>query len=37
MNSFFWTFIVGMLILVAGGVASLYEGIEKLRHPTAIE
>jgi cation diffusion facilitator family transporter len=33
MESFFWTLIVGMLIFVAGGVASLYEGIGKLRHP----
>jgi cation diffusion facilitator family transporter len=33
MDSFFWTFIVGMLIFTAGGVASIYEGIEKLRHP----
>jgi cation diffusion facilitator family transporter len=33
MDSFFWTFVVGMLIFVAGGVASIYEGIEKLRHP----
>jgi cation diffusion facilitator family transporter len=33
MDSFFWTFIVGMLIFAAGGVASIYEGIEKLRHP----
>ena len=32
MDSFFWTFVVGMLIFVAGGVASVYEGIEKLRH-----
>jgi cation diffusion facilitator family transporter len=33
MDSFFWTFVVGMLIFSAGGVASIYEGIEKLRHP----
>jgi cation diffusion facilitator family transporter len=36
MDSFFWTFIVGMLIFVAGGVASIYEGIEKLRHPAPL-
>jgi cation diffusion facilitator family transporter len=33
MDSFFWTFVVGMLIFAAGGVASVYEGIEKFRHP----
>ncbi|HEY4075563.1 MAG TPA: cation diffusion facilitator family transporter [Rhizomicrobium sp.] len=33
MDSFFWTFIVGMLIFAAGGIASIYQGIEKLRHP----
>src|ERR1700761_935726 len=32
-DSFFWTFVVGMLIFCAGGVASVYEGVEKLRHP----
>jgi cation diffusion facilitator family transporter len=33
MDAFFWTFIVGMLIFAAGGVASVYEGIAKLREP----
>jgi cation diffusion facilitator family transporter len=33
MESFFWSFVVGMLIFVAGGVASLYEGYEQLIHP----
>ena len=37
MDSFFWTFIVGMLIFVAGGVASIYEGVEKLRHPQPLD
>lgn len=37
MDTFFWTFVVGMLIFVAGGVASIYEGVEKLRHPEAID
>ena len=32
-DSFFWTFVVGMLIFAAGGVASLYEGVEKIHHP----
>jgi cation diffusion facilitator family transporter len=37
MDSFFWTFVVGMLIFAAGGVASVYEGIEKLRHPQPVD
>jgi cation diffusion facilitator family transporter len=37
MDSFFWTFVVGMLIFAAGGVASIYEGIAKLRHPEPMD
>lgn len=37
MDSFFWTFVVGMLIFTVGGVASVYEGIEKLRHPQPLD
>jgi len=37
MDSFFYTFVVGMLIFAAGGVASVYEGIQKLRHPQPID
>jgi cation diffusion facilitator family transporter len=37
MDTFFWTFVVGMLIFVAGGVASIYEGVEKLRHPEILD
>ncbi len=37
MDSFFWTFVVGMLIFSAGGLASIYEGIEKFRHPTQVD
>jgi cation diffusion facilitator family transporter len=33
LEAYFWTFMVGLLIFIAGGVASIYEGIEKLRHP----
>jgi cation diffusion facilitator family transporter len=36
MDSFFWTFVVGMLIFAAGGVASVYEGVQNLRHPEPI-
>lgn len=37
LEAFFWTFVVGMLIFAAGGVFSLYEGILRLRHPTALD
>jgi cation diffusion facilitator family transporter len=37
MEVFFWTFVVGMLIFAAGGVVSVYEGIEKLRHPEPLD
>jgi cation diffusion facilitator family transporter len=33
LEAYFWTFVVGLLILVAGGLGSIYEGILKLRHP----
>ena len=33
LEAYFWTFVVGLLIFAAGGLASIYEGIEKLRHP----
>jgi cation diffusion facilitator family transporter len=33
LEAYFWTFVVGLLIFVAGGLASIAEGIEKLRHP----
>ena len=36
LEAYFWTFMVGLLILAAGGLASIYEGIEKLRHPEPI-
>jgi cation diffusion facilitator family transporter len=37
MEVFFWNFVVGMLIFAAGGVVSVYEGIEKLRHPEPLD
>jgi cation diffusion facilitator family transporter len=37
LEAYFWTFIVALLIFAAGGVASIYEGVRKLLHPTPVE
>lgn len=34
---YFWAFIVAMVLFLLGGLFSLYEGIEKLRHPHELE
>ena len=34
---YFWTFVVAILIFAVGAGVSLYEGIEKLRNPHAVE
>jgi len=34
---YFWSFIVAIILFSAGGVFSIYEGIHKLSHPSAIE
>jgi cation diffusion facilitator family transporter len=34
---YFWSFVVSMVLFSLGGLFALYEGIEKLRHPHAIE
>jgi cation diffusion facilitator family transporter len=36
LEAYFWTLMVGLLIFVAGGLASIYEGVDKLRHPEPI-
>jgi cation diffusion facilitator family transporter len=36
MEIYFWTFVVAMLVLLAGGVYSLYQGYSELVHPHAI-
>jgi cation diffusion facilitator family transporter len=32
MEIYFWTFVVAVMVLLAGGVASIYEGAHQLRH-----
>lgn len=34
---YFWAFVVAMVLFALGGVFSIYEGIEKIRHPHEIE
>jgi cation diffusion facilitator family transporter len=34
---YFWSLIVAMLILGAGGGVSIYEGVERLRHPAPLQ
>ena len=36
MEVYFWTFVVAVIVLLAGGVASLWQGIVQLRAPEAI-
>jgi cation diffusion facilitator family transporter len=36
LEAYFWTFVVALLILSAGGLASIYAGVEKLRHPEPV-
>jgi len=37
LEAYFWTFVVALLIFVAGGVAAIYEGIQRLLHPMPVE
>lgn len=34
---YFWAFVVAMVLFALGGLFSIYEGIEKLRHPHELE
>lgn len=34
---YFWAFVVAMVLFALGGIFSIYEGIEKIRHPHDIE
>jgi cation diffusion facilitator family transporter len=33
---YFWSFIVALMLFAGGGVFSIYEGIDKIRHPSPI-
>ncbi|MGH3649992.1 MAG: cation diffusion facilitator family transporter, partial [Acidimicrobiia bacterium] len=34
---YFWAFVVAMVLFSVGGLFSIYEGIEKIRHPHEVE
>ncbi len=34
---YFWAFVVAMVLFALGGVFSIYEGIDKIRHPHEVE
>ena len=34
---YFWAFVVAMVLFALGGLFSIYEGIEKIRHPHEVE
>jgi cation diffusion facilitator family transporter len=37
MEAYFWTFVVAVIVLLAGGVASIYEGVRQLAAPGPIK
>lgn len=37
MELYFWTFVVAILIFAAGATISIYEGVQRIAHPHAIE
>jgi cation diffusion facilitator family transporter len=36
LEAYFWTFVVALLILSAGGLASIWAGVQRLRHPEPV-
>ena len=36
METYFWSFIVSLMVFLLGGVVSIYEGVHKLQHPEPI-
>ncbi|HTK35310.1 MAG TPA: cation diffusion facilitator family transporter [Caulobacteraceae bacterium] len=37
METYFWGFVVALMIFFAGGTVSIWQGLDKLRHPTPID
>src|SRR5690606_2161792 len=36
MEVYFWSFVVALMIFALGGAVSIWEGVEKIRHPAEI-
>ena len=36
METYFWSFVVALMIFLAGGAFSIYEGVQKFIHPEPI-
>jgi cation diffusion facilitator family transporter len=36
-EAYFWSFIVAIILFTSGAIFSIYEGVQKLRHPAAVE
>jgi len=36
METYFWSFIVALMIFLAGGAVAIWEGVEKILHPTPV-
>lgn len=36
METYFWSFIVALMIFLAGGAVAIWEGVEKVLHPTPV-
>lgn len=34
---YFWSFVVALMVFLAGGAVSVFEGVQRLQHPTPIE
>ena len=36
-EAYFWSFIVAIILFTSGAIFSIYEGVQKLRHPAPVE